>query len=120
MAAARNSALALCLLLAACQPPPKNDIRDSDLRAGDVQRMFLSVPDVLVDQSTRPKNPLNLEDPEQVAHALGIALTGDKSQMLYVMQMTAPSSDGIVRREIPIRVDNIKHGANMIREWQSP
>lgn len=123
MAVIKNKTLLLCLLaLTACQPhpQPKNEIRDSDLRAGHVQRMILGVPEVLVDQSTRDKNPLNLNDPEQVAHALGVALTGDKSQVIYVMQMTAPSSDGVVRREIPIRVDNIHHGAQMIREWQSP
>ena len=119
--AARNNPLWLCvLLLCACQPHPKNDISDSNLRAGDTQRMFLGVPEVLVAQSTRAKNPLNLDDPEKVAHALGVKLTGDKSQVIYVMQMTAPSSDGVVRREIPIRVDNIQHGAQMIREWQSP
>ncbi len=124
MAAIKNKTLLLCLLaLAACQPHPKskNEISDSDLRAGHVQRMILGVPEVLIDQSTRAKNPLNLNDPEQVAHALGVRLTGDNSQVIYVMQMTAPSSDdGVVRREIPIRVDNIHHGAQMIREWQSP
>lgn len=96
-----------------------NGIKDSDLRSGHTQRMFLGVPGALVEKATDSKKPLNLNDPEQVAHALGVKLNGDPHQVLYVMQMTAPSSEqGTVKREIPIRVDNIHQGASMIREWQ--
>lgn len=114
--------VAALLLLCGCEPnTPESDIDVSQLHGeGHVQRMFLAVPDVLVVQSTRLNKPLNLNDPEMVAHALGITLTGDKKQVLYVVQMTAPTEHGMAKREIPIRVDNIRDGAKMIREWQSP
>ena len=104
----------MLLFVAACDAQPTDSFR-----SGHTQRMMLSVPDVLVDRATRKNKPLNLNDPEQVAQALGVALSGDKKQVLYVIAMTAPTADqGVVRREIPIRVDNIREGAHMIRQWQ--
>jgi hypothetical protein len=108
------------LSLAACAPEAKKSpFNEQDLRAGDVQRMILSVPKPLVVPES-PQAEVNLDDPKSVADALGVKLTGDSQQLLYTIALTAPSSDeGVVYREIPIRVDNIADGSQMIRSWQS-
>ena len=116
----KKFALFTSLLLSACAPQEASlEPSAGSFRDGHTQRMMLSVPGVLVDGATRSHNKLDLANPDQVAKALGITLSGDPKQVLYVLQMTAPNSEKIVvRREIPIRVENVKQGAEMIRQWQ--
>lgn len=76
---------------------------------GGEQRMDFAIPAALDDKA------VDLNNPQAVAKALHIRLTGDTRQKLYDIVMTAPDSDRkMVKRTIEIRVDNIRQGSALI------
>jgi len=99
----RRSVLAVLLLLSACAPQD-----DVVMSHKDQQKLDFAVPAVLT-------NKIDLNNPEVVAKALGIRLNGDRKQHLYDIHMSGVSSERKrVDRIIPIRVDNIKQGSEII------
>jgi len=91
------------LMLAACDGSNGEAISPEERH-----KMTFSIPATL-------DHHVDLNDKNDVAKALGIKLTGDPKQHLYDIVMTAPSSEGKKeKRVIPIRVDNLKQGSNVI------
>jgi hypothetical protein len=61
-------------------------------------------------------NPeLDLANPAAVSTAVGVPLNGKANQPLYNIVMKSESTDAVLTRVIPVRVDNINDGAKIIR-----
>jgi hypothetical protein len=96
----------LLLLFSACAPEAEY------ASPSGAQRIDFAVPRALCNKK------IDLDNEKEVADALGMKLNGDSKQHLYDITMMAPSTGGTQTRIIPIRVDNLTQGRDIIYSLQ--